>query len=148
MGREAILEINCNRYTSNIMETIKLFEKIGWEYRNCNNKIEFLPLGDNDNYNWQEKSLSDYEIKDLINKKQKNLEKIGLNLYYQNSCEGICLIANNTKQISLYLNIYRRTIENDRESITDIGWYIEHIIQALIREKCPIDYFKFEEYVG
>ena len=58
------------------------------------------------------------------------------------------MIADSTKEIVLSLNICRRTIGNERESITDVGWYIQHIIQALIQEKCPIDYFKFEEYIG
>ena len=45
------------------------------------------------------------------------------------------------------LNINRRTIENNRESITDIGWYFNNIIQKFKERECPVDYIKFEEYV-
>ena len=44
-------------------------------------------------------------------------------------------------------NINRKTVENNRESITDIGWYFNNIIQSFFERGCPIDSIKFEEYV-
>lgn len=41
----------------------------------------------------------------------------------------------------------RKTVENNRESITDIGWYFNNIIQNFFERGCPIDSIKFEEYV-
>ena len=71
----------------------------------------------------------------------------GLNLYYENSDVGITLMAKNTKEIIIDLNINRKTVENNRESITDIGWYFNNIIQKMCKRGCPIDSIKFEEYV-
>ena len=147
MAREAMLEINCGRYSKKIMDVIDLLNKIGWKYFNYNNKVEYLPLGDSGDYNWQEELLSKKELQDLINKKQDNLEIVGLNLYYKNTGEGMTFLAKNTEEVLIDLDINRKTIENNRESITDVGWYIENIIQKLIEEKCPIDFFRFEEYV-
>lgn len=67
-------------------------------------------------------------------------------MYYENSEEGIILLAKNTKEILIDLNINRRTVGNNRESITDIGWYFNNIIQRFKESGCPIDYIKFEEY--
>ncbi|MCM1161733.1 MAG: hypothetical protein NC412_10960 [Roseburia sp.] len=68
-------------------------------------------------------------------------------MYYENSEEGLTLLIKNTKEIIINLSINRKTVENNRESITDIGWYFNNIIQKLKERECPIDYIKFEEYM-
>lgn len=147
MAREAILEINCSRYSERIIDVINLFNELGWKYYDGEKNIEYLPLGDDDDFDWQKKFLSEKELKELINNKQDKYERIGLNLYYENSEEGLTLLIKNTKEIVINLNINRRTIENNRESITDIGWYFNNIIQKFKERECPVDYIKFEEYV-
>ena len=131
MAREAILEINCSRYSERIIDVINLFNEVGWKYYDAEKNIEYLPLGDNDDFDWQKKFLSENELQELINVKQDIFELVGLNLYYENSEEGLTLLAKNTKKIAIDLNINRRTVENSRESITDIGWYFDNIIQKL-----------------
>jgi len=147
MGREAMLEINCSRYSERIIDVINLFNELGWTYYNVEKNIEYLALGDDDNYDWQKKFLSENELYEIINNKQEKFERVGLNLYYKNSEEGITLLAKNTKEIVIDLSINRKTVENHRESITDIGWYFNNIIQKFKERGCPIDYIKFEEYV-
>lgn len=146
MVREALMEINCSRYSERIVDIIKLFDELGWRYYDAEKNIVYLPFGDDDNYDWQKKFLSENELHKLINSKQDNFEQIGLDLYYENSEEGLTLLAKNTKEIVIDLNINRRTVENNRESITDIGWYFNNIIQRFKERGCPIDYIKFEEY--
>ena len=146
MAREAFLEINCSRYSNRIMEIIKLFDEIGWKYYDSEKKIVYLPINDGNDFNWQKDSLSEGELYELINKKQEIFELIGLNLYYDTSEEGITLLVRSTCEIVIDLNINRRTINNNRESITDIGWYFNNIIQKLQDKGCYVDYIKFEEY--
>lgn len=147
MAREAILEINCSRYSERIADIINLFNELGWKYYDDEKKVEYLPLGDDDDFDWQKRFLEENELKELINNKQDKYERIGLSLYYENSKEGLTLLAKNTKEIVINLNINRRTIENNRESITDIGWYFNNIIQKFKERECSIDYIKFEEYL-
>ena len=147
MSREAILEINCSRYSERIIDVINLFNESGWKYYDLENNIEYLPLGDEDEFDWQKKILSDSELQEIINNKQDKFELVVLNLYYENSDVGITLMVKNTKEIIIDLNINRKTVENNRESITDIGWYFNNIIQNFFERGCPIDSIKFEEYV-
>ena len=144
MAVEAMIEINMVRYSLKIMDVINVFEKIGWKCLNSNNKVEYLPLGDDDDYDWQEKDISKEELNKLIELKQESTEKIGINMFYDNGEEGVTLLADDTKQIILSLSINRKTLSNTEH--TDIAWYMEHIIQKLIQEKCEIDYYKIEEY--
>ena len=87
------------------------------------------------------------ELQEIIEKKQEKNELVGLVMYYENSDEGITILAKNTKEIVICLNINRKTVEDSRESITDIGWYFGNIVQRFKERGCPIDYVKFEEYV-
>ena len=146
MAREAMLEINCSRYSERIIDVIKLLRECGWNFYNDEKCIEYLALGDNDDFDWQKKFLFQNELEELINKKQDEFEQVGLSWYYDYSDEGLTLLAKSTKVIIINLNINRRTVLNDRESITDIGWYFNNIIQRLMERGCAIDYIKFEEY--
>ena len=147
MSREAILEINCSRYSDRIVDVINLFNELGWKYYDLENNIEYLPLGDDDEFDWQKKNLSYRELQEIIDNKQDKFERVGLNLYYETSDVGITLVAKSTKEIIIDLNINRKTVENNRESITDIGWYFNNIIEIFCERGCPIDSIKFEEYI-
>lgn len=147
MSREATLEINCSRYSERIIDVIKLFNELGWKYYDLENNIEYLPLGDDDDFDWQKRALSNSELQQMINNKQDKFERVGINLYYEKSDVGITLLAKDTKEIIIDLNINRKTVKNNRESITDVGWYFNNIIQRFCEKGCPIDCIKFEEYV-
>lgn len=67
------------------------------------NNIEYLPLGDEDDFDWQKRALSNSELQEIINNKQDKFERVGLNLYYENSNVGITLLAKNTKEIIIDL---------------------------------------------
>ncbi len=149
MAKEAFIEMNCSRFSDKLTDIMDLLKKIGWTYYNPNHKIEYLPLGDDGEYDWQEGSMSDNEIKKLLNKKQKNKELIGISLYCSYSSEGFDFIARNTKEITLCLVINRRLLKSGNNvDSTDIGWYVKNIIHKLRQENCPVDYYKIEEYEG
>lgn len=43
MAREALLEINCSRYSERIVDIIKLFDDLGWRYYDAE-KILYICL--------------------------------------------------------------------------------------------------------
>ena len=147
MARETILEINCSRYSDRIIDVVFLLNKIGWKYCDAEKNVEYLPLGDIDDYDWQKNNLSERQLKELVDNKQDNSERVGINLFYQDSKEGVTLLAIDTKEIIIDLCFNRRTVNEMRESITDIGWYFNNIVKKLQEEKCPVDYIKFEDYI-
>ncbi len=147
MAREALLELNCSRYSENVIDIIKLLCKVGWAYVSDDGKVEYLPIGDKDDFDWEKDVLSEIELKKLVNTKQQLNEKIGLVLYYGQTDVGILLLADNTKSILICMSINRKTIQNTRTSITDIGWYFTNIVKQMENEGCCIDYIRFEDYV-
>ncbi len=147
MAREALLELNCSRYSEKIIDIINLLCKVGWAYVSGDGKVEYLPIGDKDDFDWEKDVLSEIELKKLVNTKQQLNEKIGLVLYYGQTDVGILLLADDTKSILICMSINRKTIQNTRTSITDIGWYFTNIVKQMENEGCCIDYIRFEDYV-
>lgn len=147
MAKEAILEICCSDYSEKISDIVNLLYESGWTYYNAEKKIEYLPFGDKDDYMWQNKFLSKQELQELICNKQNDLERVGLNLFYENSDTGVTLLAQNTKEILICLNINRKTIDGTKRAMTDISWYFINMVQRLEERGCKIDCIKFEEYL-
>lgn len=92
MAREALLQMNCSRFSEKIIDIIDLLFKIGWKYFSNDGMVEYLPIGDIDDYNWEKNALSDIEVHELVNMKQNQNEKVGIILYYKQSNIGITLL--------------------------------------------------------
>ena len=149
MAKEASIEINCQRYSDRISEVIELLDIVGWSFFDEDENVEYLPLGDRGDYNWQMgETLTEGEVYSLIGRKQEHGEMVGVVMYYHDTDIGITLLAESTASIMIMLNINRKTVGEDFYEITDIGWYTEHIVHKLIRNGCPVDFFQYEEIEG
>ncbi len=142
MGYEAYIKINCKRYSERIVDVISLLKKIGWGINNCDDLVEYLPIGDIDDYDWQCSNITENDLYDIINFKQDHKEFIGLNLFYNCTEAGISILANSTSEIIIDLNIYRKTFA---DNTTDFSWYFQHIIIPLRINGCIIDNITFNE---
>lgn len=110
---------------------------------NHQGEIEYLPIDDNDMYDWQCKKISESELCDIVSKKVENKEPIGVNLFYNNGSEGISFLAGSTEEILLSISIYRRIITGRN---TDMAWYIENIIYKLLNLGVRLLSYRFEEF--
>ena len=143
MAREASFTIDCSLYSSSIAEVISAFNKIGWGY--SDNVRDYLPLHDDDMYEWQAEAISIEELLSIITNKQECGELCGVALYHQDSDKGIHLLASNTKEIMVNIIINRKTICGD---FTDISWYIENIVAKLEDIGCPVQSLDYNEHIG
>ena len=50
---EALMTLDCSNYSENIVEVLKIFQQIGWYIYNPQGKVEYLPIDDDDEYDWQ-----------------------------------------------------------------------------------------------
>lgn len=148
MGREASFELNCSRFSDNVLDIIKLLNSFGWTYYDEDENAEYLPVGDRDSFDWQMGEITEGDLYAIIDRKQQRGETVGLVMYYRDTESGITLLAADTSEISIMPNINRKTLDedDDTDSVTDISWYAERIIQKLIWYNCDVDSFKFEEY--
>ena len=137
------MTLDCSNYSESIADVLKIFQQIGWYIYNPQGKVEQLPIGDDDEYDWQCDEISESELYDIISKKIAGIEQIGINLFYYGGTEGISLIANNTSQILLSITINRKTIKG---KYTDMSWYLENIIYKLLKIDVRLLSYKIEEY--
>lgn len=139
---ESLITLDCSNYSENLVDVLKVFQQIGWNIYNSQEMIEYLPVGDDDNYDWQCTKMSITKFYDIIADKIANKEQIGVNLFYDNGGEGICLLAYNTNQIILSLSINRRVIG---ERHTDMEWYLKNIVYRLWDIRVKLLFYKIEE---
>ena len=140
---EALITLDCGYYSKNIIDVIKLFQKIEWELYNSQGKIEFLPLGDKEDFDWQYEEMSETEFYDIVSQKIVCKEMVGVNLFHKNGIEGISLLAYNTNQIILNISINRRMVD---EKYTDVTWYLSNIIYKLWELGVRLLSYKLEEF--
>ena len=134
MGREASFELNCSRFSDNLLDIIKLLNSFGWTYYDEDEHAEYLPVGDRDSFDWQMGEITEGDLYAIIDRKQQRGETVGLVMYYRDTEYGITLLAANTSEISIMPNINRKTLDedDDTDSVTDVSWYAERTIQKLI----------------
>ena len=140
---EAIITLNCSKYSKNIIDILKAFKKIGWDIYNSKGEVEYLPLGDGDMYAWTWEKMSEANFQSIMSEKIANNEQVGVNLYYNNGVEGISFLAHNTDEIVLSLLINRRLIDNRH---TDMVWYLENIIYKFMDIGIELLAYSVKEY--
>lgn len=143
MARESYFVLDCSLYSNSIAKIILAFNQIGWGY--SDNQKEFLPLHDDDDFNWESQPLSVNELLSIISNKQECGELCGVILYHQNSDKGISILAKNTKEIQVNININRKIVCNE---FTDASWYIKNIIAKLEDIGCIIQSVSYQEIIG
>lgn len=140
---EASITLDFSGYSDNIKDVVKLFGKIGWSIYNAKGEVEYLPVGDGEEYNWQWKKMSEAEFFEMISDKISHKEQVGVNLFYSNGSEGMSLLAKNTKQVLLSILINRRLVDNHH---TDMVWYLEHIVYKFFKMGVSLLSYKLTEY--
>lgn len=140
---ETYMILNFSKYSQNIVDIVKVFQKIGWNIYSPQGNIEYLPVGDQDDYNWQSKRMTESEFYDILVEKIAYKEQIGVNLFYHNGVEGITLLADDTNEIMLELELNRKRI-NERH--TDTIWYLKNIVYKLFENGIELLSYSLEEY--
>ena len=148
MAREAMIELKCASKQADICLLIDLLCDAGWTVFDNLGKIEFLPLGDDEDFCWQEEKKSFEELKEILLLKQQSNEFIGVNLFYSGTDYGISFLARSIDDIVISININRRTIGEDTDSLTDFEWYFSRIIKVLQEKASLVVSYKFEDYIG
>ena len=140
---EALMTLDCSNYSENIAEVLKIFQQTEWYIYNPQGKVEYLPIDDDDEYDWQCDEKTESELYDIISKKTAGKEQIGVNLFYCNGAEGISLMACDTSQIILSITINRKTVKG---KYTDMAWYLQNIIYKFLDIDVRLLSYKIEEY--
>lgn len=147
MAREATIELNCICEQKSIMFLINSLCDGGWTVYNAQNQIKYLPIGDNDDFDWKEERLSYEELKNIVEDKQQKNELVGVCLYYKGTSYGIDLLLRNLQEVIVSIDINRKKIGEERDSLTDFEWYFSRIIKILNQNESFLISYKFLDYI-
>lgn len=133
-----------NKPETFMMTDIQLLLSFGWSF-NDGGTATYLPVGDNDNFDWQRVAISDANLLDILWKKEKSGELMGVAMTWQNTGIGGEFLFFQDGLISLNLSINRKKIKGYK--YTDINWYIERIFPALNKDQTRIESFSYSEHI-
>lgn len=123
-------------------DMLKFIINGGWNIRK-NGKIEYLPLGDGDMFDWKTGELSDKELYELILGKERSGEIIGFIIYWGNMDIGGSVLLHSPNEISISLLINRQKIN---DNITDVNWYITKILPCFMNDSIRVESWSFSQY--
>jgi len=124
MSVSANIHVNAvQKNTISVWKIIKALLDNGWEIFK-NGKITFLPLHDNDMYNWKDGSLTLTEFKSNLDEKENLSETIGVILYKGDI--GVTLLFMSCCEFIVGCDINRKVLPDS--GITDLSWYLSNII--------------------
>jgi len=110
------------------MKILQQLVELGWSYDD-NGRVTYLPIGDNDDFNWQSECISVERLLEILSEKDTRGELIGVVLTWENSNIGGHFLLRRNGTITISLNINRRVINTVSSSkLTDITWYITRIV--------------------
>ncbi|MDO5151726.1 MAG: hypothetical protein Q4D76_20450 [Oscillospiraceae bacterium] len=141
MSVTATLTIDCSNYSDKIFDIILLFNKIGWTF--VDGKMHYS-LFDNNDVDFHYEDLSYERLEEIITARQNAGKLTAVRLYNSKLQAGFDLAADSTKEIILWIDMDRKTINGSR--YTDASFYIINTVGELNKIDWKVEYFKFEEY--
>ena len=130
-----------NKKNTDIWGIIQILLDSGWSVSK-DEKVTFLPLGDNGMYDLHDERLSLDIFKGLVKAKESLSETVGVILY--NDGVGITLLFNSNSEFTIGCDIYRKVLSNSR--LTDFSWYLQNLLMTLEREGSTIVSVNCVEY--
>jgi len=98
--------------------------------------MSFLPLNDNDMFDWQREPIDEEKLIKLLSNKEKLKEPLGVCITWKDTNIGGSLLTINDNQLLFSITINRKTIPLCGGGyITDINWYLLNINSILSQKK-------------
>ena len=144
MSTLASLDIKLSRKKAIQISTesiIKALMSNGWNILN-NGNILYLPLGDQDDFDWQENALNQSDFFNIIEQKVRKNEIIGVGITWKDSVIGGTLLINPAFDISFSLTINRKRLFSN---VTDVNWYLEKLLPCLETDLMTVERFSFSQ---
>nr|WP_174506364.1 hypothetical protein [Acinetobacter sp. Marseille-Q1620] len=140
MSVSASIEIQFTHINS--IDIVLLLLNSGWTFED-NGHQSYIPIGDNDEWDWRWEHLKNNELLDILKIKQNLREVIGVGITWKDSERGGELILNNDN--SLILNLTNNRLVS-KSTVTDFDWYLEKIVNVFNSNAIFIESIKCYEY--
>ncbi|WP_339307092.1 hypothetical protein [Paenibacillus sp. FSL R5-0519] len=121
------IEISLSKKISR-MTILRKLEDFGWSY-NDQGKVTYLPIGDDDEFNWQRKSIPPEELLKILVIKDNQRELIGVAMTWKDTDVGGTFLIEENGTILMSPDINRKVLDVESyNKITDVNWYVTKLI--------------------
>ena len=133
MSHVAGIDITVSSSVHSTVALVDVFLNSGWSI-NDDKHISYLPLGDEDEFNWQDDTLESWpKVVEILQEKEKARELIGLVMTWKDTdIGGEFLFFPGMKRLSVGWNVNRRTLQHCA-GFTDHSWYLSRILAPLLQ---------------
>jgi len=139
------------------IKTLTILAQNGWSLINQYGYAGYLPVNDNDEFNWQGEKINEPALMEILQKKEDLDELVGVNIYWQNTEIGGSIllwtekIASQKKihtPMSFICDGNRKILSDDYHcKITDVNWYLTKLLPAFNQGDTIVEYFTYEEHI-
>lgn len=131
------------------VEIIQALKDFGWGFSNSK-YIAYLPLGDKDEFDWQEKEVSFEKVINMFKEKEEAHEIIGVLMTWKDTYIGgefLFWPDDRYETFTIHLSSNRQTIIlYDDYEITDFQYYLQKILPSL-NKIWTVEFFEFREHI-
>ncbi|GBG56948.1 hypothetical protein SPFL3102_02313 [Sporomusaceae bacterium FL31] len=130
-----------------IISKVTLIQKLldfGWTF-NDSGKITYLPIGDEDKFDWQSENISVDMLLMILREKVQRDELLGIVMTWKGTGVGGNILLKKTDELTFCLTINRRTISGS--NVTDVNWYLVKLLPAFSQSDSTVESFSYEEHV-
>lgn len=136
-------------------EILKMLISHGWNIKGENGYIMYLPLGDDDMFNWIDSKMNETSLVEVLEEKERLGELIGVGLRWQDTDltgEVLLRCDEDNRKKGMFANmsycLSNRKILADYGNfkITDVNWYLERLLPIFNQGDTIVEYFTYSEY--
>ncbi len=149
-----IVESSSGKIVSPI-KTLGLLRSNGWNVFNKNGFVFYLPIGDNEMFDWIGNKIDEVPLMQILEEKEQKGELIGIGLTWQNTEIGGEVLLWSEKEMMLK-NIHTsmsfcltrdRKILDSHLKMTDVNWYLTKLLPTFDQKNVCVEYFTYEEHI-
>ena len=139
MSHAAGMHITISLSTKSILELIEALLNNGWSVKD-HSHISYLPLGDEDAFNWQHMAIAAWpKIVEIFKQKEKNHELIGLVMTWKEAnIGGEFLFFPDGQRLAVSWSVNRKVLKHCA-GFTDHSWYLTRMLTPLLKEGLVIE---------
>ena len=161
MSVEASIDLRIVRYATGAIvspiEIVKILASCGWSFVNPEGYVYYLPVGDNDMFDWKDGKMDIPSLIKILEEKELENELIGVGMRWQNTeIGGEILLWPERKMaekkihtsMSFCLDGSRQVLSCEGyQKITDVNWYLTKLLPIFNQGDTLVEYYTYEEHV-
>ncbi len=139
------------------IRTLQMLVDYGWNLLGADNSVLYLPVGDDDMFDWTCGNMSMKSLMELLTEKELAGELVGVYMSWRDmGIGGDVLLWQESNMIqknvlvsmSLCIDASRKTLIHESGlEITDVSWYLTRLLPAFNQGDTYVEYYVYDEHI-